>query len=166
METLKKIKAALDKISTGIAAVLLALMMVIVTYNVFARFLGGGITWYMESAQYLNVWAEFLVGIALCATGQHLRIDALEQVTHGPVRKTIRIAVDLVTILFYVLMAYGFTLLASRSRQVISTLPMIKMRYVYALIPIICAFSAFGTVVHLVLEIGNQNTEAASTNVT
>jgi TRAP-type C4-dicarboxylate transport system permease small subunit len=153
MELLKKIQKGLDTVSTAIAGVLIAAMFLIVLYNVFARFLGGGITWYMESAQYLNVWAELIAGIGLCAAGTHLRINGLEQMLKGNGRRVVRILVDVSTIAFYLVLAYGYFLLASRSRQMISTMPALRMRHVYAPIPVFAILSALACVIHLVIDL-------------
>jgi TRAP-type C4-dicarboxylate transport system permease small subunit len=153
---MKRLQQCLDTVSAAVCGVLIGLIIIILSYNVFARFLGGGIQWYMETSQYFNVWAMFIVGISLCMRGEHLRINALEEIFPGIFKKVLRLLVSAVTVAFYLMLAYGTFLLASRSKQVISTMTSLKMSYVYWPIPVLCLLSAFSVIVHTVLSFGAQ----------
>jgi TRAP-type C4-dicarboxylate transport system permease small subunit len=121
-------------------------------YNVFSRYaLGKGITWYMESAQFLNVWAMFLGGIALCATNDHLRVTMAEEAARGKGKSLLRILVSLLTIVFYCFLAYSSYLLSIRSRQTISTMEPLKMSYVYWLLPLAGGLSALAAMLDLAI---------------
>ncbi|MEA4969412.1 MAG: TRAP transporter small permease subunit [Candidatus Pelethousia sp.] len=145
-----KLKKAIDKVCTACAAVLLGAMVVILGYNVMARFLGGGIQWYMESAQYLTVWAMFIVGVALCVSQEHLRID-MPKVTGW--LKTVNITLLCVAEAgFYLLLGYAMYLLASKSKQVISTMQPLKMAYVYWPLAIFSFLSAFSAVLGTIVK--------------
>lgn len=148
---MRRLQQRLDSITAMVSGALLGLVVIILSYNVFARFLGGGIQWYMETSQYFNVWAMFLVGISLCMRGEHLRINALEEILPEAGKKVIRILVAVFTAAFYLILAYATFLLASRSKQVISTMTYFKMSYVYWPIPFLCLLSAFSTVVNTIL---------------
>ena len=149
---MKKLQEKIDTITTAISAVLLGVVVIILSYNVFARFLGGGIQWYMEASQYLNVWAMLIAGIGICAKGEHLRISAIEGLLKGNGIKISRLLTALLTIAFYLLFAYGAYLLASRSRQDISTMAPLKMAYVYWLMPVISVLSAISTALQAVIQ--------------
>jgi len=107
--------------------------------------MSGGLPWYMESSQYLNVWCVFIAGVGLCAKNDHLRIDALEGILKGVAKKWLRLVIALFTALFFAMVAAAFFLLAGKSRQLISTMPPLRMAYVYWLIPIMCVLSAAAT---------------------
>jgi len=136
-----------------ISSILLGAMMTIIAYNVVARFVGGGIKWYMESAQYLNVWAMFIAGIGLCATSDHLRITLMEDLLKGRWKTGNKVLVAIISFTFYALLTYGTFLLASRSRQVISTMPGLKMAYVYWLLPITAGLSAISVILGLIIRL-------------
>ncbi|MDR1626945.1 MAG: TRAP transporter small permease subunit [Spirochaetia bacterium] len=151
---MRRLQQCLDTVSATVSGTLIGLLVIILSYNVFARFLGGGIQWYMETSQYFNVWAMFFVGISLCMRGEHLRINALEEILPGAGKKAIQLLVAAATVAFYLMLAYATFLLASRSKQVISTMTYFKMSYVYWPIPFLCLASAFSTVVNTILSFG------------
>lgn len=156
---MQKLQQRIDWIVTAISSILLSLMMIILVYNVTMRFafVGGGVQWYMESSQYLNIWAMFIVGIGLCATSDHLRITIIEEMQTGWFKIANKIIVELLTFIFYILLAYGTFLLASKSRQQIATMPPLKMAYVYWLLPITSVLSAISTIISLIAELTSKD---------
>jgi len=154
---MRKLQQAIDRAVMVISSILLGAMMIIIAYNVVARFVGGGIKWYMESAQYLNVWAMFIAGIGLCATTDHLRITMTEDLLKGRWKTGNKILVGIITTVFYILLTYGTFLLASKSRQVISTMQSLKMAYVYWLLPIASGLSAVSVILGLVIQLTGKD---------
>lgn len=154
---MRKLQQTIDRTVMIISSVLLGAMMMIIAYNVVARFVGGGIKWYMESAQYLNVWAMFIAGIGLCATTDHLRITMTEDLLKGHWKTGNKILVGIITTVFYIILAYGSFLLASKSRQVISTMQSLKMAYVYWLLPIASGLSAISVILGLVIQLTDKD---------
>jgi TRAP-type C4-dicarboxylate transport system permease small subunit len=152
-----KLQRWIDKTATVVSSILLGIMMVILVYNVGARFIGGGIKWYMEGAQYLNVWAMFIAGIGICASSDHLRISLIEDLLKGRVKTADKIIVAIVTFAFYVFLAYGTFLLASKSKQMISTMQPLKMAYVYWLMPVASALSALSVIIGLAAELMDKD---------
>ena len=149
---MKKLQEGINRATTVLSAILMGVVMAILAYNVFARFLGGGIHWYMEASQYLNIWAMLIAGIGICAKGEHLRIQALESLLKGKAYKFNKLIISLLTIAFYSLFAYGSFLLATRSRQSISTMAPLKMAYVYWLMPVTAMLSALSAALHAIIE--------------
>jgi TRAP-type C4-dicarboxylate transport system permease small subunit len=98
----------------------------------------------------------FIVGIGLCATSDHLRITIIEEMQTGWLKTANKIIVELLTFIFYILLAYGTFLLASKSRQQIATLPPLKMAYVYWLLPITSVLSAISVLISLIAELTNK----------
>lgn len=154
----------IDKIALVISGTLLGIMMIILAYNVVARFIGGGIPWYMESTQYLNVWAMFIAGIGICVSSEHLRISMIEDVLPGKMKLIQKILVGIVTIAFYVLLAYGTYLLAIKSKQQISTMRPLKMAYVYWPLPIASGMSAVSTCIALIIDCMHLSKKGGTTD--
>ncbi len=150
---MKKLSERVDALTTAVSAVLLAIAFIILAYNVFARFLGGGIQWYMEASQYLNVWAMLIAGIGLCSAGSHLRITALESLLKGKGLKANKAVIAILTVAFYLLFAYGTYELAMRSKQDISTMPPLKMAYIYWLMPVTGVLSAVAQALRAIVEL-------------
>ena len=140
-----------DRGTTIIACFICALYMCIIVYNVGSRYIfGGGIQWYMESSQFLNVWAMFIAGIGLCASNEHLRVSLIDEVLKGKVKSVDRCIVSVFTFAFYIVLAYSSYMLAMRSRQTISTMEPLKMAYVYWMIPVTAALSALAVILDMV----------------
>ena len=145
---MRKILETIDRIATAIAVVLFALVVIILTLNIVLRLFSGGISWYMESAQFLNIWSVFIAAAGLCATNDHLHIDAIEGVLNGTPKRVIRLLIAALTTVFFVILGYSFVLLASRARQTVSTMPALKMAYIYWPVPILCFLSALSCALH------------------
>lgn len=159
---MRRLQNRIDKTVMVLSSILLGAMMIIIAYNVVARFVGGGIKWYMESAQYLNVWAMFIAGIGLCATSDHLRITLSEDLLKGRWKTGNKILVGIITFVFYALLTYGTFLLASRSKQVISTMQSLKMSYVYWLLPITSGLSAISVILGLVIQLTDKDRDGGN----
>lgn len=146
-----KLRYWLDRVAMLLSCVLCGVFMLIVIYNVGARyFFDGGIQWYMESSQYLNIWSVFIAGIGICATNDHLRVAIIDEKLRGKPKTVFFFLSSICTIAFYVFVAYSAYLLASRSRQTISTMGTLKMSYVYWLLPFVSGLSAFAVAVDMI----------------
>ncbi len=151
---MRKLQEKIDKTSILLSSVLMGIMMVVLIYNVFARFLGGGISWYMEFSQYANIWALMIAGIGITACGQHLRISALDEVLKGKALIALKLVGGVCIATFYLLFAYGSFLLATKSKQAISTMPSLKMAYVYWIMPVSGVLSALSAGLNTAIEVG------------
>jgi TRAP-type C4-dicarboxylate transport system permease small subunit len=149
---MRKILETIDRISTAIAVILFVLMVLILLANIVLRQFSGGISWYMESAQFLNIWSVFIAVLGLCATNDHLHIDAIEGVLKGTPKRIIRMVIALLTVVFFIILGYSFALLAGRSRNTVSTMPALRMAYIYWPIPVLCFLSALSCTLHAVRD--------------
>jgi TRAP-type C4-dicarboxylate transport system permease small subunit len=66
-----------------------------------------------------------------------------------------RLLIALLTIAFFIILGYSFLLLASRARQTVSTMPALKMSYVYWPVPILCFLAALSCALHAVWDFVN-----------
>ena len=161
---MRRVQRWLDWSTTVVSAAIIGAYMLIVVYNVGARYLfGGGIQWYMESSQYLNIWAMFVAGIGLCATNEHLRVSLVDDLLRGRVKAADRVLVSLLTFVFYLFVAYATWRLASRSRQTISTMEPLKMAYVYWVLPFVSGASALAVLVDLAVYLTGGRDQSEGT---
>ena len=152
---MRKILETIDRISTGIGIALIVPMMVILLVNILLRQFSGGISWYMETSQFLNVWAVFAVTVGLCATNDHLHIDALEGALKGTPKRIMRIFIAALTVFFLCVLGYSFVIIASRSRQRVNSMQYLKMAWIYWPIPIMCFLSAISCALHAIWDFMN-----------
>jgi TRAP-type C4-dicarboxylate transport system permease small subunit len=149
---MRKIIEIIDRISTTISVILFALVVLILSLNIVLRMFSGGISWYMESAQFLNIWSVFIATVGLCATNDHLHIDAVEGVLKGTPKRVIRLLIGIAIIAFFIILGSSFLILASRSRHTVSTMPALKMAYIYWPIPILCFICALSCALHTIWD--------------
>ncbi len=156
-----KLRRWVDRTATVAACILCAIFMIIIVYNVAARyFFDGGIQWYMEASQYLNVWAMLIAGVGLCASNDHLRVSIIDEMLQGKAKKADRVIVSLLTFAFYCFLAYSSYLLATRSRQTISTMEPLKMAYVYWMLPATAVLSALAVLLEIINYLAGKTGKA------
>ena len=122
----------------GIIAILIAAMALIVIANVFSRYvLNFSLKWSAEAARYCMVWAAFLGAVVLVHSGEHLAVDILERFLTGVPQKILRVIIILGSTIFFIIQTfYGFVLVHLTRGQVASSLRVLPMNVVYAIIPI------------------------------
>lgn len=150
---MEKAKSTLDKLFTCLSALLLLVVVLILGANIVSRILGKGFAWYMEGSQFLNVWSVFLGGIALAATKGHIRIEAIDGLFKGRRQIVPTIITDLTSMAFYLCLAYAMFLLASRSRQTISTMAPLKMAYVYYPLVVLSLLGALSSLLAMLVDL-------------
>lgn len=158
---LRKIQKAMDNITTGIAAVLIAVMFLVIVANVVLRLIPniGGFKWYMEFSQYANVWAMLLGAAGIAAAGTNLRVEVidslLEKFPWG--LKVARSIVDVAMIVYYVILTISGYQLATKAKQAVSTMPQFKMGQVYWIFPVAGVLCVLGAVIHLLVTLTEKN---------
>lgn len=161
-----KAREWIDRIMTWISSIMIGVMMIILFCNVVLRYIPGigGFKWYMESSQYLNVWAMLIIGIQISVRGTHLHVEVLDSMVqkHPVGKKLVKIITSLFIILFYVLGAYSGYELATRAKQVVSTMPQFTMGQVYFMIPITFILCALAAIIDMLISVSGK--EEGGTN--
>ncbi len=152
---LKKIQKGYDNVLTGISAVMLSVMFVVIVANVILRLIPniGGFKWYMEFSQYANVWAMLLGAGGIAAAGTNLRVEVVDALVEKYPwgKKLTKTIVDVALMVYYaVLTTSGYTL-ATKAKQAVSTMPQFKMGQVYWIFPIAGVICIIGAVIHLLV---------------
>lgn len=155
-----KVRDWVDRIATAVSATMTAVMMMILLCNVILRYIPGigGFKWYMESSQYLNVWAMLIIGIQIAVRGTHLRVQVLDAiVAKYPIgQKIVKVCNSICIALFYLCVAYSGYLLSSKAKQTVSTMPDFTMGQVYAMIPIVCILAAAATLIDMIIFVSGK----------
>lgn len=158
---LKKIQTWVDKIATGIAGVLLAVMFVVLVANVVLRLIPsvGGFKWYMEFSQYSNVWAMLIGAAGIAVQGTNLRVemfDSLARKIPGG-EKIAKSIVDVAVVIFYTILTVSGYDLSRRAVQAVSTMPQFTMGQVYVIFPIAGVFCVFSALIHLLVTLTDKS---------
>ena len=163
---MKKLQHTIDQGATFASAVMCALMMLVLMVNIVLRYLPGisSFSWYMEGSQYLNVWSMLIAGVAISVTRTHLKVALVDELAMkaGPTfYKLHQGFVALMIVLFYLIVAYAGYIYATRSNQVISTMPALKMSMVYWMFPITGVLSAASAALDYVIFLSDFGGEKA-----
>ena len=119
------------------AGLLIGAMTVLVTIQVFARYvLNDTPPWSEELCRYLFVWASFLGACLAMGRAAHLGVDSLVVRLPAPVRATLRYAVTVLVALFAGMLVWqGAALVPAMATQRSPSMG-ISLMYVFAAIPV------------------------------
>jgi TRAP-type C4-dicarboxylate transport system permease small subunit len=156
----------IDSITTGVAAVLIAVMFGVIIANVVLRAVPavGGFRWYMEFSQYANVWAMMIGAVGIAVQGTNLRVEAVDtiaaRIPNGT--KITKVIVDVALILFYWMLYRGGKLYAAKAMVIkISTMPNFRMGQVHQIFPIASILCIIAGIVHLLVTLTEEKDESA-----
>ena len=131
-EVFKFIQTWIDHITTGIAAVLIAIMFIVIIANVVLRAIPavGGFRWYMEFSQYANVWAMLIGAAGIAVQGTNLRVEAVDTIAKKIPggEKISRILIDAAMMVFY-WMVYRSGKLYAAKAMAIMELKVLKLLF-------------------------------------
>lgn len=103
--------------------IMLAIMSVLISWQVFARFIvGSSLTFSEEASRFLMIWLVMLGTAYSIKEGSIIAIDILQSLLNGKLLKFLRLLMSLVGCAFYVIMiVYGFKMAQSVSFQIAPT---------------------------------------------
>lgn len=135
-----KIKSVLDKILESLTAGFMALLVIVVTWQVITRFiLNNPSSWTEELAIYLMIWVGLLGSAVAIHRRAHLGIDYFVGKLQPKLRLYTEMLVDILIILFAVsVLLYGGIKLVALTFLNDQTSPALgfKVGYVYLCVPI------------------------------
>ena len=164
---LKKIQTWIDRITTAVASILLAVMFLVLVANVVLRLIPavGGFKWYMEFSQYANVWAMLIGAAGVAAMGTNLRVEAVDSIAAKIPggEKIAKIIVDVALIAFYCILAYSGGELSRKAVQKVSTMRQFTMGQVYSIFPVAGVLCAVSALVHLLVTLTEKKDKKEGT---
>lgn len=157
-EVFKFIQTWIDHITTGIAAILIAVMFIVIIANVVLRAIPavGGFRWYMEFSQYANVWAMLIGAAGIAVQGTNLRVEAVDTIAKKIPggEKISRILIDAAMMVFYWMVYRSGKLYAAKAMAIkISTMPKYRMGQVYKIFPAAAVLCIIAAIVHLIVTL-------------
>ena len=169
-EVFKFIQTWIDHITTGVAAVLIAVMFIVIIANVVLRAIPavGGFRWYMEFSQYANVWAMLIGAAGIAVQGTNLRVEAVDTIAKKIPggEKFSRILIDVAMMVFYWMVYRSGKLYAAKAMAIkISTMPKYRMGQVYKIFPAAAVLCIIAAVVHLIVTLTERPEDKEETAV-
>src|SRR5690554_692558 len=137
---MKQLTAKIEKILSAFLGLLMALMVLDVTWQVATRFILNNPSSYTEElARFLLIWIGLLGSAYAYRKKAHLGLDILSQKLEGVAHRRLDIFISLVCMLFAsILMVYGglkLVLLTLELNQISAALQ-VRIGYVYCVLPL------------------------------
>ena len=157
-DVLKVIQTWIDRITTGVASVLIGVMFLVIIANVILRGIPavGGFRWYMEFSQYANVWAMLIAAAGIAVQYTNLRVEAVDSIMKKIPggAKISKVIIDVALILFYISVFVSGKTFAKKSMIIkVSTMPSFKMGQVYQIFPWAAVLCIVAGLVHLLITL-------------
>jgi TRAP-type C4-dicarboxylate transport system permease small subunit len=120
------------------SVLLLVLMVGIVCLGVFFRYvLNESLVWYDEFASYLLVWLTFYGAVVASYRRRHIAFDVVVSKLRPETRRIMDFIGELFCLGFQiVLFYYGWILMDKIGEESAISLPWVKMRWIYSVLPI------------------------------
>lgn len=136
---MKKKIEYIDKFEAGLTVALLVVALLVLTLQVFERFImNSGNSWSEELARYLFIWSVYTSAAFAIISNAHIRIDAALNLYPKKIRKYIPILADVIFLVYTIIIVYfsfDYCLDLFASGQVSMGLH-VTMGYMYASIPV------------------------------
>lgn len=156
-----KIKLFLDQFIQILIAVLMALMVINVTWQVFSRYVMGDPSSFTdELSRYMMVWLGLAGAAYVSGKNGHLAIDILPGKLHGRKLLALQLFIHLMVIFFgLVIMIWGggnLVYITQILQQKSATLQ-IPLSWIYGIVPVSGVLVVFYHTFHMVQLIKNQS---------
>lgn len=129
----------------------IALMLLIVFFQVISRYCFSYTPSFAEElSRYLFVWVVFLSLPLVAKHGGHMAIETITSRIKGAKLKVFRVAADIFTIAFLLLMTVQGIRMVGIAHFQTSPAMLLPMSYVYVIIPIGCGIMCINVLAHFV----------------
>lgn len=136
--TLTTVISLVDRAVLFLAAVLLCVEIVLVTANVFTRYLlHSPLVWSAELARYCMVWSALLGSAVLVRRHEHLSVTIIDRWLSPRGLRILHVGIATVSMFFFsVLLISGCVLVVRTWGQAAASLPHLPISVVYAVVPL------------------------------
>ncbi|BCB05192.1 TRAP transporter small permease [Bacillus sp. KH172YL63] len=131
---------ALEKIQMTIGAIFLVIFFIAIIVQITTRHLGISVIWTEEVANYSFIWSVFMGASVMVSKREHFSFDFLLGKLEGMSKQLLLIVIDAVIFLFsFALFYYGIETVQNFWHYNWTSIPEMKMGYVWISIPIMGA---------------------------
>lgn len=135
---MKKIRDAVNKIVEGFSVLLIIVMVLLVLWQVIARYILNSPSSYSEAlTRYMFVWLVMVTSTYAFGSREHMRIELLPSKLHGKAKKYLNIAIEVITIVFaIIIMTFGGSVITRMQMVQMDSSIHIPMGVIYSIIPV------------------------------
>lgn len=166
MQAFTAVKRVVDKVIEWLCIAILAVMTILVTYQVVTRYFFSKPSAISETlAQYLFVWMIMYGSAYVFGLKEHLDITTIKDKLHGVPLLVVELLINLVLILFAaVVLMYGGSMVTEQQMGTLDAALQIPMGVIYSAIPISGLFILFYAIYNIVLAFHDYKTGVTSVN--
>lgn len=151
---MKKFIKILDRTQSIIGISFLFAFFVVIIIQIAARYMGISLIWTVELASNTFIWATFMGAAVMVNRREHFNFDFLLRKVKGKTKTSINVINDVILILFNVgIFVYGLQVTQNFWDYTWTSIPELKMGYVWISIPIMGATMILYSLSHLVNHI-------------
>ena len=114
---------------------MLGAMVIITGAQIICRTWFTALSWSDEVTRYLLIWSTFLGATVVYRHNGHISVTLLQDAVGLKASKALRVAVHVICFVLFTVLLYYSTLYCMRLRKTATAMP-IKMKYIYACIPV------------------------------
>lgn len=156
MKTLKNI---LDKITSAASVIIFIAMVLMVTYQVVARYIFASPSSVTEAlTRYAFVWLILISATYIFGQREHICISVVKDKLPAGAKKFVNILIECITIIFAALvMVYGGFIISNMNMLQFDSILGIPTGAIYSIIPICGIIIVFYSIYNIYLEVKNNN---------
>ena len=157
---MKQIKNILDKVTSGSSVVLFILMVLMVTYQVVARYFFASPSSITEAlTRYSFVWLIIISATYMFGQREHIYISVVKDKLPAGAKMIVSIAIECITIVFALLiMVYGGFTISKMNLLQIDSILNIPTGVIYSIIPVCGVIIVFYSIYNILLEVKKGGT--------
>ncbi|MBM7704391.1 TRAP transporter small permease [Metabacillus iocasae] len=141
----------LEKVQLTVGVLSLSIFFIAIIIQITTRHLGISMIWTEEVAKYSFIWSVFMGAAVMVNRREHFSFDFLVQKLKGTKKTALLIVIDTIVFLFTVaLFYYGIEAVQNFWNYTWTSLPQLKMGYVWVVIPITGLTMAIYSLNHLI----------------
>ena len=141
----------LEKIQITLGVLFLSVFFIVILYQIATRHLGISAIWTVEMATNSFIWAMFMGAAVMVNRREHFNFDFLLKKITGKKKLMLSIFNDLVLILFNIaIFIYGIQVCQQFWNYNWTSIPELKMGYVWIAIPIMGGTMVIYTINHII----------------
>ena len=134
-KVLSPVSDALDRACSVAIVLMLGLMVIITTAQIFCRTFFTSLTWSDEVTRYLLIWSTFLGATCVYRHSGNISITFIQNMVPKRVGAFMRIAVHAICCFLFAVLLYFSSKYCGKLNKTATALPL-KMKYIYLCIPI------------------------------
>lgn len=153
---LNKLNKALTKTIEAIVVLAFLAIIIIVTVQVFTRFLtDDAVVWSEELSRFSMIWMVLFAAVLVHRDRSHIRVDAMVNILPIPVRCAVVIFATIITVAFFLYIIVGARPLLVASMAQMSPAVQIPMTYIYIALPVCLFLDLFYIIAEIVADLRN-----------